>query len=99
MHDTGWKNEGMETWGRRLKHLLNDFKEMRQYWKLKEQALDYMIWRTGCGGGYEYIIRWIEIGWMNELVKEWITDAKTHGNTMENTVMLLKFRQSAKETR
>jgi len=28
-----------------------------------------------------------------------MTDAETRGNTTENTVMLLKFRQSAKETR
>jgi hypothetical protein len=37
---------------------------------LKEQALDYMIWRTGCGGGYGYFIRWIEIELINEFVKE-----------------------------
>jgi hypothetical protein len=26
--------------GRRRKRLLDDFKEMREYWKLKEEALD-----------------------------------------------------------
>jgi hypothetical protein len=28
---------------RRHKHLLHDFKEMRGYWKLKEEALDHNL--------------------------------------------------------
>ena len=36
---------------------------------------------------------------MNEWISEWMTDAETHGNTIENTVMLWKFRHLAKETR
>jgi hypothetical protein len=39
--------------GRRHKQLLNDIKEKRGYWKLKEKALDHTVWRTrferGCG--------------------------------------------------
>jgi hypothetical protein len=32
--------------GRRCKQLLDDFKETRRYWKLKEDALDHTRWRT-----------------------------------------------------
>jgi len=98
-HDIGWKNEGRETWGRRHKHQLNDLKEMREYWKWKAEALVYMIWRAGCGRGCGSFVRWIDNEWMNELVKEWMTDAKIYGNSTENTVKLLKFRQSAKGSR
>jgi hypothetical protein len=37
---------------RRSKHLLDDLKEMRQYWKLKQEALDHTIWRTHFRRGY-----------------------------------------------
>jgi len=42
---------------RRRKQLLNDFKEMRGYWKLKEEALDRTQCRTGCGKGYGPVVR------------------------------------------
>jgi hypothetical protein len=32
--------------GRRRKQLLDDLKETRRYWKLKEEALDRTLWRT-----------------------------------------------------
>jgi hypothetical protein len=32
--------------GRRRKQLLDDFKEKRGYWKLKEEALDRSQWRS-----------------------------------------------------
>jgi hypothetical protein len=32
--------------GRRRKQLLDDLKEKRRYWKLKEEALDRTLWRT-----------------------------------------------------
>jgi hypothetical protein len=32
--------------GRRRKLLLDDLKETREYWKLKEEALDRTLWRT-----------------------------------------------------
>jgi hypothetical protein len=35
--------------GRRRKQLLDDFKEKRRYWKLKEEALDRTLWKTGFG--------------------------------------------------
>jgi len=31
------------------KQLLDDFKKMRGYWKLKEEALDRTLWRTRFG--------------------------------------------------
>jgi hypothetical protein len=33
--------------GRRRKQLLDDLKERRGCWKLKEEALDRTLWRTG----------------------------------------------------
>jgi hypothetical protein len=38
--------------GRRCKQLLDDFKDARRYWKLKEEALDRTVWRTGFARGY-----------------------------------------------
>jgi hypothetical protein len=43
--------------GRRLKQLLDDLKEKRNYWKLKEEALDRTLWRTHFGRGYEPVVR------------------------------------------
>jgi hypothetical protein len=37
--------------GRRCKQLLNDLKEKRRYWKLKEEELDSTLWRTRFGRG------------------------------------------------
>ena len=42
--------------GGRHKWLLDDFKEKREYWKLKEEALDYCLWRTHFGGGYGPVV-------------------------------------------
>jgi hypothetical protein len=43
--------------GRRRKQLLNDLKEKRRYWKLKEEALDRTLWRTRFGRGYGPVVR------------------------------------------
>jgi hypothetical protein len=43
--------------GRRRKQLLDDLKEKRRYWKLKEEALDHTVWRTGFGRGYGPVVR------------------------------------------
>ena len=43
--------------GRRLKQLLDKVKETRGYWKLKEEALDGSLWRTGFGRDYEPVVR------------------------------------------
>jgi hypothetical protein len=37
--------------GRRRKRLLNDLREMREYWKVEEDALDLTLWRTRFGRG------------------------------------------------
>ena len=43
--------------GRRVKQLLDDLKERRGYWKLKEEALDRALWRTRCGICYGPVVR------------------------------------------
>jgi hypothetical protein len=43
--------------GRRRKQLLDGLKEKRRYWKLKEEALDRSLWRTGFGRGYGPVVR------------------------------------------
>jgi hypothetical protein len=43
------KVEGMERPGRRCKQPLNNLKETRRYWKLKEVALDPTVWKTRLG--------------------------------------------------
>jgi hypothetical protein len=43
--------------GRRRKQLLDDLKEKRRYWKLKEEALDRTLWRTRFGRGYGTVVR------------------------------------------
>ena len=55
-HATERKTEGRtEVAGRRLrryKQLLDDLKETREYWKLKEEALYCTLWRTRVGRCY-----------------------------------------------
>jgi hypothetical protein len=43
--------------GRRRKQLLDDLKEKRGYWKLKEEALDRTLWRTRFGRDYGSVVR------------------------------------------
>ena len=47
---TGWR-------GRRRKRLLDDLKEERGYWKLKEEALGRIVWRTYFGISYGPVVR------------------------------------------
>jgi hypothetical protein len=42
---------------RRRNQLLDDLKEKRRYCKLKEEALDRTLWRTGCRRGYGPVVR------------------------------------------
>jgi hypothetical protein len=42
---------------RKRKQLLDDLKEKRRYWKLKEEALDGTLWRTHFGRGYGSVVR------------------------------------------
>jgi hypothetical protein len=51
------KIEGMERRGRRRKQLLDDFKETRRCWKLKEDALNCTLGRTCFGRGYGPVLR------------------------------------------
>jgi len=51
------KLEVMGRIGRRHRHLLDDLKEMGLYYKLKEEALDRTLWRTGFGRGCGPVIR------------------------------------------
>jgi hypothetical protein len=48
----GGRIEMTERQDRRRKQLLDDLKEKRRYWKLKEEALDRTLWRTRFGRGY-----------------------------------------------
>jgi hypothetical protein len=43
--------------GRSRKQLLDDLKEKRRYWKLKEEALDRTLWRTRFGRDYGPVVR------------------------------------------
>src|SRR5215510_8259351 len=43
--------------GRRRKLLLDDFKEKRGYWKLKQEAPHCTVWRTGLRGACEHVVR------------------------------------------
>jgi hypothetical protein len=43
--------------GRRRKQLLDDLKEKRRYWKLKEEAIARTLWRTHFGRGYGPVVR------------------------------------------
>jgi hypothetical protein len=43
--------------GRRRKKLMDDLKENRGYWKLKEEALVRIVWRTRFGRGYGPVVR------------------------------------------
>jgi hypothetical protein len=43
--------------GRRRKQLLDDLKEKRRYWKLKEKVLDRTLWRTRFGIGFGTVVR------------------------------------------
>jgi hypothetical protein len=48
--------EGMGRRGGRRNQLLGDVKETRGYRKLKEEALDYSLWRTRFGRGYGPVV-------------------------------------------
>jgi len=36
---------------------LDDLKEAREYWKLKEEALNRALWKIHCGRDYEVVVR------------------------------------------
>jgi hypothetical protein len=43
---------GIRRGGRRRKQLLDDLREARRYWKLKEEAQDRTLWSTQFGRNY-----------------------------------------------
>jgi len=47
----------IERRGRRRKRLLGDVKEERGYWKLKEEALYHILWRTRFVRSYGPLVR------------------------------------------
>jgi hypothetical protein len=49
--------EMMRRRGRRREQLLDDLKEKRRYWKLKEEALDRTLWRSRFGRCYGPVVR------------------------------------------
>ena len=52
-----WRIEVTGRRGRRIKHRVNDLKEKKGYCKLKEDALDRSVCRTGFGRGCEPVVR------------------------------------------
>jgi hypothetical protein len=66
--------------GRRHKQLLDDLKEKRRYWELKEKALDRTLWRTHFRRGYGPVVRQTT-EWMNIVVFE---GTETPGNNLLN---------------
>jgi hypothetical protein len=48
--------------GKTREQLLDNLKETRGYWKLREEALDHTIWRTPFGRGCGPVVR-IEMGY------------------------------------
>jgi len=52
-----WRDKVMGRRGRRRKQLLDDFKEKREYWKLKEEALHRTLWKTRFERGYRPVVR------------------------------------------
>ena len=51
------KVEAMEKQGRRRKQILYEFKQKRGYWKLKEEALCHVLWRTCFGRDSGHVVR------------------------------------------
>jgi hypothetical protein len=72
------------------KKVLDDVKETRGYWKLKEEALDRTVCRTRFGRGYgtvvmqtvewfnEWMDGWMD-GWMDEWMDEWMNEWMNEG--------------------
>jgi hypothetical protein len=56
--------------GRRRKQLLDDLKENKGCWKLKEEALDRILWSARFGRGYGSAVRQIA-EWMNEPLRRY----------------------------
>jgi hypothetical protein len=55
-HVIAGKIEGKGRRERRRKQILDDLKEKRRCWKLKEEALDRTLWRIRFGRGYGPVV-------------------------------------------
>jgi len=51
------KIEGRKKRGRRRKQPLDEFKEKKRYWKLKEKTVDHTVWGTCFGRDYGTVAR------------------------------------------
>jgi len=83
--------------GRRGKQLLVDFKEKRGYCKLKDEALDRSLWRTGCGRVCGTVLRQT-VEWMKEhhsapfpQKTQSITITNTRRRTVVKEILLVHF--------
>jgi hypothetical protein len=63
-------------WERRCKQLLDELKEKRRYWKLKEEALDRTLCRTrfgrGCGPVVRQTAEWINVFRIGSQFDSWL---------------------------
>ena len=66
-------------WGRRRKKLLDDLKDGRGYYHLKEEALHRTMWRNRFGRGFGPVIRQIT-EWMNEQMKNTVWEFGSYWN-------------------
>jgi hypothetical protein len=46
----------MGRWGRRHEQLLDEYKEKREYWGSKDEALNFSLWKASFGKGYGPVI-------------------------------------------
>jgi hypothetical protein len=69
---------GIRTRGRRRKQLLDDLKEARRSWKLKEEAQDRTLWRTQFGRGYGPVAKQDLTLWSSGQ-SSWLTDPEVPG--------------------
>ena len=63
--------------GIRRKQLLDDLKETRGCWKLKDEALDHTLWRTRFGRSYGRFVRLRnELIYMNRVIHKSLRDSR-----------------------
>ena len=55
-HAIEGKIEGTRRRGGRRRQLVDDLKDTKGFWKLKEEALDRPVWRTRCGRDYGRVV-------------------------------------------
>jgi hypothetical protein len=55
--------------GRRRRKLLDDLKEKKEYFHMKEEALDRTVWRARFGRGFGPVVRQTA-KWMKQSVKQ-----------------------------